>query len=203
MKFARPIRLQDCSICNSLFDWRLLRAGQSVKMVTTFLLHFWSNFWNKRKFLFDVMIGGFILKQFRWGCLVWFLSTFNCWLCLLLTSYLILSVDGWQICLLQLFLSSELKCDMNFAVYIPPQAEKEKVPVLYWLSGNSTSGEMVFLNFQSKLRHPLYIWFCLISGLTCTEQNFVTKAGAQRTASEQGVLIVAPDTSPRKFFKFW
>lgn len=92
---------------------------------------------------------------------------------------------------------------MNFAVYIPPQAEKEKVPVLYWLSGNSASGEMVFLNFQSKLWHPLYIWFCLISGLTCTEQNFVTKAGAQRTASEQGVLIVAPDTSPRKFFKFW
>jgi len=64
--------------------------------------------------------------------------------------------------------SSELKCDMNFAVYIPPQAEKEKVPVLYWLSG-----------------------------LTCTEQNFISKAGAQRTASEHGVLIVAPDTSPR------
>jgi len=36
---------------------------------------------------------------------------------------------------------------MNFAVYIPPQAEKEKVPVLYWLSGNSASGEMVFLIF--------------------------------------------------------
>lgn len=41
-------------------------------------------------------------------------------------------------------------------------------------------------------------------GLTCTEQNFITKAGAQRTASELGVLIVAPDTSPRKFtiYKF-
>ncbi|XP_068686796.1 S-formylglutathione hydrolase-like isoform X1 [Montipora foliosa] len=64
--------------------------------------------------------------------------------------------------------SSELKCDMKFGVYVPPHATKEKVPVLYWLSG-----------------------------LTCTEQNFITKAGAQRTAAEQGILIVAPDTSPR------
>nr|XP_058966270.1 S-formylglutathione hydrolase-like [Pocillopora verrucosa] len=64
--------------------------------------------------------------------------------------------------------SLELKCEMKFAVYVPPQAEEDKVPVLYWLSG-----------------------------LTCTEQNFITKAGAQRTASELGVLIVAPDTSPR------
>ena len=46
---------------------------------------------------------------------------------------------------------------MNFAVYVPPQVEKEKVPVLYWLSGNSASGEMGFLNFHSKLQHPLYI----------------------------------------------
>jgi S-formylglutathione hydrolase len=64
--------------------------------------------------------------------------------------------------------SSELKCRMRFGVYLPPQVESEKVPVLYWLSG-----------------------------LTCTEQNFVTKAGAQRVASSLGLLLVAPDTSPR------
>ncbi|XP_015748864.1 PREDICTED: S-formylglutathione hydrolase-like [Acropora digitifera] len=64
--------------------------------------------------------------------------------------------------------SSELKCDMKFGVYVPPISAAQKVPVLYWLSG-----------------------------LTCTEQNFITKAGAQRTAAEQGIMIVAPDTSPR------
>lgn len=64
--------------------------------------------------------------------------------------------------------SDELKCLMNCAVYLPPQAEYENVPVLYWLSG-----------------------------LTCTEQNFVTKAGAQKYAAEYGICIVAPDTSPR------
>ena len=64
--------------------------------------------------------------------------------------------------------SSVLGCTMNFAVYLPPQAETEKLPVLYWLSG-----------------------------LTCTEQNFITKAGAQRYAAEHGVILVAPDTSPR------
>ena len=43
----------------------------------------------------------------------------------------------------------------------------------------------------------------LISGLTCTEQNFVTKAGAQRVASELGLIIVAPDTSPsKKYFNY-
>ena len=57
---------------------------------------------------------------------------------------------------------------MRFAVYLPPQAETHKLPVLYWLSG-----------------------------LTCTEQNFITKAGAQRYAAEHGVILVAPDTSPR------
>jgi len=57
---------------------------------------------------------------------------------------------------------------MNFAVYLPPQAQEGRLPVLYWLSG-----------------------------LTCTEQNFITKAGAQRYAAEHGVVIVAPDTSPR------
>lgn len=64
--------------------------------------------------------------------------------------------------------SSVLNCTMNFAVYLPPQAAHEKLPVLYWLSG-----------------------------LTCTEQNFINKAGAQRYAAEHGVILVAPDTSPR------
>jgi len=57
---------------------------------------------------------------------------------------------------------------MNVAVYLPPQAATQKLPVLYWLSG-----------------------------LTCNEQNFITKAGAQRYAAEHGVILVAPDTSPR------
>ncbi|PZQ31694.1 MAG: S-formylglutathione hydrolase [Stenotrophomonas acidaminiphila] len=64
--------------------------------------------------------------------------------------------------------SSSLGCTMRFAIYLPPQAETQKLPVLYWLSG-----------------------------LTCTEQNFITKAGAQRYAAEHGVILVAPDTSPR------
>jgi S-formylglutathione hydrolase len=65
--------------------------------------------------------------------------------------------------------STVLGCTMDFAVYLPPQAALgENLPVLYWLSG-----------------------------LTCTEQNFITKAGAQRYAAEHGVVIVAPDTSPR------
>jgi S-formylglutathione hydrolase len=61
-----------------------------------------------------------------------------------------------------------LGCPMKVAVYLPPQAQDRKLPVLYWLSG-----------------------------LTCTEQNFITKAGAQRFAASHGVIIVAPDTSPR------
>jgi S-formylglutathione hydrolase len=65
--------------------------------------------------------------------------------------------------------SSALSCTMQFSVYLPPQAAAgQKVPVLYWLSG-----------------------------LTCTDQNFSTKAGAQRVASELGLAIVMPDTSPR------
>ena len=64
--------------------------------------------------------------------------------------------------------SDVLGCEMNFAVYLPLQAATQKLPVLYWLSG-----------------------------LTCTEQNFITKAGAQRYAAEHGVILVAPDTSPR------
>ncbi|TBV12173.1 S-formylglutathione hydrolase [Stutzerimonas kirkiae] len=65
--------------------------------------------------------------------------------------------------------SSSLNCDMAFAIYLPPQAEQgAKLPVLYWLSG-----------------------------LTCTDENFMQKAGAQRLAAELGLVIVAPDTSPR------
>jgi S-formylglutathione hydrolase len=64
--------------------------------------------------------------------------------------------------------SPTLGCSMRFAVYLPPQAEAQELPVLYWLSG-----------------------------LTCTEQNFITKAGAQRYAAERGIILVAPDTSPR------
>lgn len=58
---------------------------------------------------------------------------------------------------------------MQFSVYLPPQAlAGQRVPVAYWLSG-----------------------------LTCTDQNFATKAGAQRAAAELGIAIVMPDTSPR------
>ncbi len=57
---------------------------------------------------------------------------------------------------------------MRFGVFLPPQAEAQAVPVLYWLSG-----------------------------LTCTEENFIVKAGAQRVAAELGLAIVVPDTSPR------
>ena len=64
--------------------------------------------------------------------------------------------------------SSACACAMRFAVYLPPQAENGNVPVLYWLSG-----------------------------LTCTDENFATKAGAQRVAAELGMAIVMPDTSPR------
>ncbi|MBU3016870.1 S-formylglutathione hydrolase [Paraglaciecola agarilytica] len=65
--------------------------------------------------------------------------------------------------------SKTLNCTMRFAIYLPPQISSgSKVPVLYWLSG-----------------------------LTCTDENFMQKAGAQRIAAELGIAIVAPDTSPR------
>lgn len=64
--------------------------------------------------------------------------------------------------------SRETGCVMRFGVFIPPQAEAGAVPVLFWLSG-----------------------------LTCTEENFVAKAGAQRIAAELGLALVVPDTSPR------
>lgn len=60
-------------------------------------------------------------------------------------------------------------CQMTFSIFLPPAAEAgEKVPVLYWLSG-----------------------------LTCTDENFSVKAGAQRFAAEHGIALVMPDTSPR------
>ena len=61
-------------------------------------------------------------------------------------------------------------CDgaMRFAVYTPPQAADGPVPVLYYLAG-----------------------------LTCTEETFMIKGGAQRLAAEHGLMLVAPDTSPR------
>jgi len=65
--------------------------------------------------------------------------------------------------------SSVLNCTMQFAVYLPPQVELgQPLPVLYWLSG-----------------------------LTCTDENFMQKAGALKVAAELGLIIVAPDTSPR------
>lgn len=60
------------------------------------------------------------------------------------------------------------KCDMRFTVFVPPQAASGKLPILWWLSG-----------------------------LTCTEDNFTVKAGAYREAAELGLIVVAPDTSPR------
>ncbi|GAB3627698.1 S-formylglutathione hydrolase [Pandoraea terrae] len=65
--------------------------------------------------------------------------------------------------------SVTLGCEMRFGVFLPNAAlQGRKCPVLYWLSG-----------------------------LTCTEQNFITKAGAQRYAARHDIIIVAPDTSPR------
>jgi S-formylglutathione hydrolase len=64
--------------------------------------------------------------------------------------------------------AAETRCTMRFGVFMPPQARQAPVPVLYWLSG-----------------------------LTCTEENFIVKAGAQRVAAELGIAIVVPDTSPR------
>ena len=69
--------------------------------------------------------------------------------------------------------SKSLNCEMNFSIYLPPQisstpGNREEVPAIYWLSG-----------------------------LTCTDENFATKAGAQRVAAKLGIALVMPDTSPR------
>jgi S-formylglutathione hydrolase len=60
------------------------------------------------------------------------------------------------------------RCSMRFAVFTPPQATRARVPILYYLAG-----------------------------LTCTEETFMIKAGAQRAAAQLGLMLVAPDTSPR------
>jgi S-formylglutathione hydrolase len=57
---------------------------------------------------------------------------------------------------------------MRFSIYLPPQTQSRSVPVLYFLSG-----------------------------LTCTEENFMAKSGVQKYAAEHGLIVVAPDTSPR------
>ncbi|MDH3440197.1 MAG: alpha/beta hydrolase-fold protein, partial [Gammaproteobacteria bacterium] len=59
-------------------------------------------------------------------------------------------------------------CDMQFSAFVPPQASDGPVPVVYYLAG-----------------------------LTCTEETFMIKGGAQRVAAELGLMLVAPDTSPR------
>ena len=64
--------------------------------------------------------------------------------------------------------SEVLDCDMIFGAFLPPQAADGPVPVLWWLSG-----------------------------LTCTDENFMQKSGAQRLAAELGMAIICPDTSPR------
>ncbi|RMG33275.1 MAG: S-formylglutathione hydrolase [Gammaproteobacteria bacterium] len=64
--------------------------------------------------------------------------------------------------------SESCQCPMTFSVYLPPQAADGPVPALYWFSG-----------------------------LTCTDDNFRVKAGAQRYAAEEGIALVIPDTSPR------
>jgi S-formylglutathione hydrolase len=64
--------------------------------------------------------------------------------------------------------SAACGCEMTFALYLPPQAERGKVPLLWYLSG-----------------------------LTCTHQNVMDKGEYRRAASELGVAIICPDTSPR------
>ena len=64
--------------------------------------------------------------------------------------------------------SATLNCAMTFSIFLPPPRENTPPPVLYWLSG-----------------------------LTCNDENFTTKAGAQHVAAELGIVLVMPDTSPR------
>ncbi|BBQ83110.1 TPA: S-formylglutathione hydrolase [Kluyvera ascorbata] len=64
--------------------------------------------------------------------------------------------------------STTLNCPMTLSLFLPPEGKKTPPPVLYWLSG-----------------------------LTCNDENFTTKAGAQRIAAELGIVLVMPDTSPR------
>src|SRR5690606_23104440 len=64
--------------------------------------------------------------------------------------------------------SHRIGLPMRFSVFLPPQAEGGRVPVLFYLAG-----------------------------LTCTEETFMVKGGAQRFAAHHGLMLVAPDTSPR------
>ncbi|WP_059001415.1 S-formylglutathione hydrolase [Leptolyngbya sp. NIES-2104] len=64
--------------------------------------------------------------------------------------------------------STSCNAPMKFSIYLPPQAQERSLPVLYFLAG-----------------------------LTCTEENFMVKAGAQQFAAKHGLIVVAPDTSPR------
>jgi S-formylglutathione hydrolase len=64
--------------------------------------------------------------------------------------------------------STSLQCSMRFAIFLPAQSTDRPLPVLYWLSG-----------------------------LSCTDENFMHKAGALQQAANLGIAIVAPDTSPR------
>lgn len=66
------------------------------------------------------------------------------------------------------FPSEAVGLPMRYAVYLPPGAGDQPLPVLFYLAG-----------------------------LTCTEETFMTKAGAQRVAAQEGIILVAPDTSPR------
>src|SRR6218665_1246566 len=68
------------------------------------------------------------------------------------------------------FFSGQLKCETKFSCYLPPAVVNsgEKAPVLYWLSG-----------------------------LTCTEENFIIKSGFQRYAAQYNIIVIGPDTSPR------
>ena len=70
--------------------------------------------------------------------------------------------------------SSETGTMMRFAAFVPPQAHQSPAPVVWYLSG-----------------------------LTCTEENFTVKAGAQRIAAELGLLLIAPDTSPARRWSTW
>lgn len=64
--------------------------------------------------------------------------------------------------------AKSLNCTMRFSIFLPSKAKTHKVPVIYWLSG-----------------------------LTCSDENFVQKAGAQQYAEQEGVALVCADTSPR------
>lgn len=65
-------------------------------------------------------------------------------------------------------LSNILSCKMKFSIYLPPKSKDVKCPVVYFLSG-----------------------------LTCDEQVFINKSGAQMAAAQHGIILVGPDTSPR------